>query len=78
MVSALHPLRAMGVRVALDDFGTGCSSLSYLRSFLFDKIKIDKSFVNSVAQDAGAAAIVRALVDLAARARYGNDRGRGC
>lgn len=65
VVGVLHQLRAMGVRVALDDFGTGYSSLSYLRSFPFDKIKIDKSFVNSVAQDASAAAIVRAIVDLA-------------
>lgn len=65
VVGILHQLRAMGVRVALDDFGTGYSSLSYLRSFPFDKIKIDKSFVNSVAQDASSAAIVRAIVDLA-------------
>jgi EAL domain-containing protein (putative c-di-GMP-specific phosphodiesterase class I) len=65
VVALLHQLRAMGIRVALDDFGTGYSSLSYLRSFPFDKIKIDKSFVDSVAQDSGAAAIVRAIVDLA-------------
>ncbi|CAM3195399.1 EAL domain-containing protein [Sphingomonas antarctica] len=66
VVSLLHQLREMGVRVALDDFGTGYSSLSYLRSFPFDKIKIDKSFVDSVASDPSAAAIVRAIVDLAA------------
>ena len=65
VVSVLHQLREMGVRVALDDFGTGYSSLSYLRSFPFDKIKIDKSFVDSVASDPSAAAIVRAIVDLA-------------
>ncbi|WP_404369749.1 putative bifunctional diguanylate cyclase/phosphodiesterase [Sphingomonas sp. MMS24-J45] len=65
VVTLLHQLRAMGVRVALDDFGTGYSSLSYLRSFPFDKIKIDKSFVNSVAHDDSSAAIVRAIVDLA-------------
>lgn len=65
VVNLLHQLRAMGVRVALDDFGTGYSSLSYLRSFPFDKIKIDKSFVNSVAHDEGSAAIVRAIIDLA-------------
>jgi EAL domain-containing protein (putative c-di-GMP-specific phosphodiesterase class I) len=51
--------------VALDDFGTGYSSLSYLRSFPFDKIKIDRSFVTNVAHDASAAAIIKAIVDLA-------------
>ena len=65
VVTLLHKLRAMGVRIALDDFGTGYSSLSYLRSFPFDKIKIDKSFVDAVAEDRSAAAIVRAIVDLA-------------
>ena len=65
VLNLLHQLRAMGIRVALDDFGTGYSSLSYLRSFPFDKIKIDKSFVNSVALDESSAAIVRAIVDLA-------------
>ncbi|WP_277970743.1 putative bifunctional diguanylate cyclase/phosphodiesterase [Sphingomonas echinoides] len=65
VVTLLHRLRAMGVRIALDDFGTGYSSLSYLRSFPFDKIKIDKSFVDTVARDAGSAAIVRAILDLA-------------
>jgi diguanylate cyclase (GGDEF)-like protein len=66
VIGLLHRLRAMGVRVALDDFGTGYSSLSYLRSFPFDKIKIDRSFITSVASDHSAAAIVRAIVDLAA------------
>ena len=64
-IALLHRLREMGIRIALDDFGTGYSSLSYLRSFPFDKIKIDRSFVTSVAQDPGAAAIVQAIVDLA-------------
>jgi diguanylate cyclase (GGDEF)-like protein len=64
-LSLLHRLRELGVRVALDDFGTGFSSLSYLRSFPFDKIKIDRSFVTNVADDDGAMAIVRAIIDLA-------------
>ncbi|KQS04968.1 diguanylate cyclase [Sphingomonas sp. Leaf357] len=65
VLQVLHQLRGMGVRIALDDFGTGYSSLSYLRSFPFDKIKIDKSFVDRVAQDESSAAIVHAIVDLA-------------
>ncbi|TPG22729.1 EAL domain-containing protein [Sphingomonas koreensis] len=64
-VALLHRLRALGVRVALDDFGTGYSSLSYLRSFPFDKIKIDRSFVTNVAEDESAEAIVNAIVHLA-------------
>jgi diguanylate cyclase (GGDEF)-like protein len=69
VLTMLHQLRKLGVRVALDDFGTGYSSLSYLRSFPFDKIKIDRSFVTGVAADPSSAAIVRAIVDLAAALR---------
>ena len=64
-IELLHRLRSLGIRIALDDFGTGYSSLSYLRSFPFDKIKIDRSFVTNVVDDESAAAIVRAIVDLA-------------
>jgi diguanylate cyclase (GGDEF)-like protein len=64
-IALLHRLRDMGIRIALDDFGTGYSSLSYLRSFPFDKIKIDRSFVDRVAHDPSSAAIVRAIVALA-------------
>ncbi|MDQ3139648.1 MAG: EAL domain-containing protein [Pseudomonadota bacterium] len=60
----LHKLRGLGVRIALDDFGTGYSSLSYLRNFPFDKLKIDKSFVDAVAIDLSSAAITQAIVDL--------------
>jgi predicted signal transduction protein with EAL and GGDEF domain len=62
----LHRLRGLGVRVSLDDFGTGYSSLSYLRSFPFDKIKIDRSFVQEVAASGNGAAIVRAIASLGA------------
>ena len=61
----LHKLRSLGVRISLDDFGTGYSSLSYLRSFPFDKIKIDRSFVTDLDQGTGASAIIRAITTLA-------------
>ncbi len=61
----LHELRKFGIRVCLDDFGTGYSSLNYLRSFPFDKIKIDRSFVNDLDTRKDGRAIVRAVTDLA-------------
>ena len=61
----LHSLRALGVRVALDDFGTGYSSLSYLQSFPFDKLKIDRTFIQNLLTRDGASAIVRAITELA-------------
>ena len=64
-LNCLHNLRNMGVRIALDDFGTGYSSLSYLRSFPFDKIKIDRSFVTDLQSGAPASAIIRAITTLA-------------
>ena len=65
-LKTLHQLRSFGLRVSLDDFGTGYSSLSYLRSFPFDKIKIDRSFVGEVTASANGAAIVRAIAGLGA------------
>ncbi len=61
----LHSLRSLGIRIALDDFGTGYSSLSYLQSFPFDKIKIDRSFIQALLTRPGASAVVRAITDLA-------------
>lgn len=60
----LRRLKALGVRIAMDDFGTGFSSLSTLQSFPFDKIKIDKSFVENIHRHDRATAIVRAVLSL--------------
>jgi len=65
-LAILHQLRAIGVRIALDDFGTGYSSLSYLQRFPFDKIKIDRCFVNDIAEPDGSSCIVQAVVNIAA------------
>jgi diguanylate cyclase (GGDEF)-like protein len=63
-LATLNELKALGVRVSMDDFGTGYSSLGNLRSFPFDKIKIDRSFVRDLEQNAESAAIVRAVLGL--------------
>ena len=64
-LAVLHQLRALGVRIALDDFGTGYSSLSYLQRFPFDKIKIDRCFINDLTTRGGSS-IVQAVVNIAA------------
>ncbi|HEX8047403.1 putative bifunctional diguanylate cyclase/phosphodiesterase [Rhizobium sp.] len=64
-LSLLRALKELGIRIAIDDFGTGYSSLSYLRSFAFDKIKLDRSFVAGIETDPGNLAIVRAVVGIA-------------
>ncbi len=63
-LAALHELRKLGCRISMDDFGTGYSSLSYLRSFPFDKIKIDRSFIQDLNSTPGGTAIVRAIATL--------------
>jgi diguanylate cyclase (GGDEF)-like protein/PAS domain S-box-containing protein len=64
VIGALDQLRALGISIALDDFGTGYSSLSYLRTFPFNKIKIDQGFIRDLTQDDEARSIVRAVTSL--------------
>jgi EAL domain-containing protein (putative c-di-GMP-specific phosphodiesterase class I) len=64
-LATLHKLRKLGIQIAMDDFGTGYSSLSYLRSFPFDKIKIDRSFIGDLSNGAEPLAIVNAVAGLA-------------
>jgi diguanylate cyclase (GGDEF)-like protein len=64
ILAILGELKEIGVSIAMDDFGTGYSSLSYLRKFPFDKIKIDRSFVNEVDNNPAAKEIVRAIINM--------------
>jgi diguanylate cyclase (GGDEF)-like protein len=64
VLDTLLALKAMGVRIVLDDFGTGYSSLSYLRRFSFDKIKIDKAFVQGQASDRGVRVILESILGM--------------
>ena len=68
-VATLRQLSGMGVSIVLDDFGTGYSSLSYLRMFPFDKIKIDRSFVHELSNNADCASIVSAVASLGSSLR---------
>jgi diguanylate cyclase (GGDEF)-like protein len=63
-LAALNQLRLLGVHISMDDFGTGYSSLSYLRSFPFDKIKIDRSFIRELSAKDDSLAIIRAVTGL--------------
>ncbi len=63
-LETLHTLRAMGIRISMDDFGTGYSSLSYLRAFPFDKIKIDRSFIEDVGSQDANFEIIKAVIAL--------------
>ncbi len=64
-IRLLHQLRDLGIKISLDDFGTGYSSLNYLRSFPFDKIKIDRCFVNEIDSREDCRAIIRSIIGLA-------------
>jgi diguanylate cyclase (GGDEF)-like protein/PAS domain S-box-containing protein len=63
-LSVLRRLKALGIRIAMDDFGAGYSSLSYLQSFPFDKIKIDRAFIANLERNPQSSAIVRAVINL--------------
>ncbi|WP_148259265.1 putative bifunctional diguanylate cyclase/phosphodiesterase [Polymorphum gilvum] len=63
-LGVLEDLRRLGIRIAMDDFGTGYSSLSYLRKFNFDKVKIDRSFIQDIGEDAESRAVIRAVTSL--------------
>jgi EAL domain-containing protein (putative c-di-GMP-specific phosphodiesterase class I) len=63
-LAVLHELHSLGIRIVMDDFGTGFSSLNYLRSFPFDKIKIDQTFVRDMSKGRDSVAIIKAIIDL--------------
>ncbi|WP_324779757.1 sensor domain-containing protein [Thiobacillus sedimenti] len=65
VLATVRKLKTIGVRLSIDDFGTGYSSLAYLSRFSVDKLKIDRSFVQNMVDDAGSAAIVRAIIQMA-------------
>jgi diguanylate cyclase (GGDEF)-like protein len=71
VLANLEAIRAMGIRVSLDDFGTGYSSLSYLRRFPFDKIKIDRAFVQGQADDPGVRVILEMILGMCQRLGLG-------
>lgn len=65
VVPQLNKIKTMGIRISIDDFGTGYSSLSYLRQFPIGMLKIDQSFVRDVSHNPDAAAIARAIINMA-------------
>lgn len=71
-IKIMRTLKRLGVSLSLDDFGTGWSSLSYLRRFPIDRIKIDRSFLRDIASEPSAEAVVRSIMNL------GRDLGLAC
>lgn len=67
----LMKLKAIGISMAIDDFGTGCTSLSYLRQFSFDHVKIDRSFIEDVKQNLNGMAIASTIISLAHKLNIG-------
>ncbi|MFA6687682.1 MAG: bifunctional diguanylate cyclase/phosphodiesterase, partial [Desulfuromonas sp.] len=70
-IETMCALRNMGIKLAVDDFGTGYSSLSYLRNFDISKLKIDRSFVDTIEEEDGSAQIAHSIVDLAKNLKLG-------
>ena len=64
-ITTMHNLKKLGLQLAIDDFGTGFSSLSYIKCFPLDALKIDRSFIIDVLEDKQSANIVMAIIDLA-------------
>jgi diguanylate cyclase len=69
-VSGLQQLKVMGIHLAVDDFGTGFSSLSYLRQFPINVLKIDQSFVHEITSDPSDSAIVSAIINMGQSLKY--------
>lgn len=68
---SLYRLKAIGVSISIDDFGTGYTSLSYLRQFSFDRVKIDRSFINDISSDLNGKAITSTIISLAHKLKMG-------
>lgn len=70
IISIINELREKGIRFSIDDFGTGYSSLSYLRTLPLDKLKIDKSFIDDLAEDSDSGSVAKTIIDMAHNLRF--------